>query len=53
MFEGWTMVLEVLDGMKRVGNGMVFKIGFEKVYDVQIWTSCGLSWIRWGLGRGG
>lgn len=33
IFEVLTVALEVLDDMRRMGDGMVFKIYFTKAYD--------------------
>lgn len=32
-FNGWIVTSEVMDAMKRSGDGMTFKIDFEKTYN--------------------
>lgn len=40
IFDGCTVASEVLDTMRRDGEGVVFKIDFEKTFDC-------VDWDRW------
>lgn len=55
-FERWMVIAEVLDVMKSVENGLVFKIDLEKTYICVDWDflwfflgkmGYGEMWIRW------
>lgn len=37
IFNWWTFALEVLNAMRRFGDGVVFKIVFEKTYNCVDW----------------
>lgn len=47
------MALEVLDAMKHLGEGLVFKIDFKKAYDSVDRDFLWFVLLKMGLGSGG